>query len=223
MTPSRCRAEIARLVGVLLEGEIALAANSPREQSRGRLVVVESPPREGPSQGERFLPSGCIDEYLDYLQRGDYTCVLSDGALLQLSFTFRRRRLIKHRLCFYPCPVLVAGDQVSGELSLQDLVEMTLAEKVRDRVRLRSPLRFDFDGDAARRGHSASHLHLAYTECRWPVYGPLSLGHFVRFVFRHFYPDLWRDHVGLRQWTLNRERRTVTREEEGELYIECQA
>jgi hypothetical protein len=50
--------------------------------------------------------------------------------------------------------------------------------------------------------HPASHLHLLDEVCRWPVFGPICVGHFIRFIFRHFYPKIWSEFEKLRNWEL---------------------
>jgi hypothetical protein len=166
----------------------------------------------------------------NYLRNGQYTALLTDGALLQVSYTFDRDDVIGHRLCYYPCPLVLKpeisdfingfDDQLADELDAQRsaLNESTDVESGFD-LRLRGPLRFDFDVQSAGPNHSASHLHLLHDESRWPICGPLSIGHFVRFVFRHFYSSS--DIAALRNWPLQHGDRTVTADEELELFIEC--
>jgi hypothetical protein len=89
------------------------------------------------------------------------------------------------------------------------------------RLRLRATLRFDYDIEKACVGHSGSHLHFCGENSRWPVFGPLSLGHFVQFIFRHHYPDLWWQHQLIRDWPKPFGDRCITQPEEFELFVEC--
>src|SRR4029077_12763965 len=141
---------------------------------------------------------GTIAEYRSLLTRRQFTCVLSDGALLQMSYDFERDVILTHRLCFYPCPIRLADDDSELGDGLLDVIDSVLEEEVTSlaepRLRTRSPIRFDFYAETTDAEHSPCHAHWESAECRWPVYGALSVGHFVRFVFRRFYPEVWAKH-----------------------------
>jgi hypothetical protein len=175
-----------------------------------------------------------VAEYRRFLDRRLYTAVLTDGSLLQLSYVFTGGEITKHRLCYYPCPVALS-DLNPDEESFAELFDQHLLESAnfvgenapgsggfsRDRLRLRSPIRFDYDPDAAQPGHPHSHMTLCSADCRIPVYGPLSPGHFVRFVFSRFYPAQWESQAVLRDWPTWRGKRSISEDEELELYLEC--
>lgn len=129
---------------------------------------------------------GTIEEYRSLLQAKQYSFVLYDGGIVQMSYTFRREVLKKHRLAYYPCPFDINLDD-EPDLGLLDLVELHFATSPLPQIRLRPPLRFDFDEDHAAVGHSASHLHVARGRCRIPVHAPLTTAEFIRFIFKHFY------------------------------------
>jgi hypothetical protein len=65
-------------------------------------------------------------------------------------------------------------------------------------------------------------MHLINAECRWPVSHPVSVGDFIRLIFRHFYPNMWGTHDFLREWPRNdRRNRTISSGEESEIHIAC--
>jgi hypothetical protein len=221
MTPSQVRQEIGRLITYLLRTGLAISANMPVTRRFGALVVVEPATNVRQSlDARRFSEFGALDDYLTALRRGDFACVLLDGSLLQIAFAFRGDELVTHRLCFHPCPIDLSPQEIEG-MPLDEMIELYLENDWRSRLRLRTPLRFDFDVSAAKIMHSASHLHLSGSHCRIPVFGPLSLGHFVRFVFRHFYPDLLPYHLDLKDWNLSASSRSIDPTEEEDLFIEC--
>ena len=239
MNAATVRSELQTLVATLLRSKLARDTNAiiVRQLASSSLVTwrgsTESEPFSDPGQFASFA------EYRRLVCDREYTCLLSDGALLQMSYLFERDRLLKHRLLYFPCPILLddsAGwDEPGFDLSalLDDRLVDTVAQpddhdhdtdtRHTDGLLLRSPLRFDFDLEAQTPDHPGSHLHLLNEDVRWAVFGPLSIGHFVRFVFRHFYPLDWTAHSSIRQWPMSFGDRTTTAVEERELFIECRA
>jgi len=55
-------------------------------------------------------------------------------------------------------------------------------------LRLRSPIRFDYDPDQSGT-EPLSHVHLSDATVRIPVHAALSLSQFVHFLISQFYPD----------------------------------
>lgn len=229
MTPSEVRSEVSRLNATLLENNIAMAVNGSVIKRRGPNVLVTWPGSSTATLSNHIF--GSVQEYRHFLAHREYTALLTDGALLQVSYVFDRDNAVGHRFCYYPCPLILSegvnagsiddfDDQLATELQAQHAV--LYASSIEDpifRLRLRGPLRFDFDLRNAGPDHSASHLHLLHDESRLPIYGPISVGHFVRFIFRHFYASL--DVTALREWPLRYDGRTVNNSEEFELFVEC--
>jgi len=225
MDPNHTRQEIATLVTSLLERGIAISGQMPVLRGAGQASVITWP-TFAVQHGAPHDELGAIGEYRSLLAGRQFTCVLSDGALLQLAYTFDRDRIATHRLCFYPCPVRLEGEDDELDQGLLELIDSLLEEEFAGpatevRFRGRSPIRFDFNAAIARRDHSACHAHWESPECRWPVFGPLSVGHFVRFVFRRLYPEVWIQHRFVREWPLHFGRRTMAADEELELHVEC--
>jgi hypothetical protein len=250
MNPSQIRREISDFVASLLENGLAVDTNSTvlRRQGRWAYVVWSSAPKDSlrfPVPPGLFATAA---EYRMLLEARQYNCLLSDGAYFQMSYEFRHNDLKKHRLCYYPCPVRLSLADLPFTYSVGDLVDDQMIhvlealewlgytgdssltddheEPEQDseelpKLQLRSPIRFDFDPDAQTPGHPASHVHVSNGGCRIPVYAPLSLGHFVRFIFRHFYPAAWQEHEFLRSWPLGTQGRTIIEPEEAELFFEC--
>jgi len=215
---------IARLLDLLLAADIALLIEPVVEQAiiaRGarRIRRITS---LGLSKAPGILfRSGfaTISDYYNCLTNGAYSAVLLDGAILQISYDFEGDELIAHRLVYYPCPFEVDTELLLSE-PIVDIIELYQSGSG-THVRLRSPLRFDYERDAQQPGHPAVHLTLLYEHCRWAIVAPLSPGHFVRFIFRHFYPHLWEVHDFLRNWPQELGHRTITEEEERILHVSC--
>lgn len=241
MTASSVRGEIARLVTDLLDKRLALLGGTPvlRTEAASQYVVTWATGAESLRRGvPPGTPFGNMGEYIWLLGTGNYTCLLYDGALLQLAFTFKRADIIRHRLCYYPCPLesehkfvdpetdivaelLTALEREADRLGLED-AEALVMEPLEDAwLRLRSPMRFDFYLHEEGRNHSRCHVHIGDNECRVPVFGPLSVGDFVRFVFRNFYPAIWEEHEFLQTWPLGIGTRTIGDTEELQVHFNC--
>lgn len=221
MTPAAFISEAARLSTSLLEDGVAISANIPlRAASAGR-VYVSVPLRGGDLDIDIDAPFHRVDEYRRLLDAGAYLVVLKDGSLLQVSACFRGNDLVSHRYCFYPCPFDLQAMGVDPDVDLLDALESLSAQELLDQLRLLAPLRFEYSPDQATVDHPATHAHVGASSCRIPVHAPMSLGHFVRFVFRHFFPTEWAANANLRAWPLEFLNRTISLAEEETLYFEC--
>jgi hypothetical protein len=140
---------------------------------------------------------GSLDEYLDILRSQQFSAVLNDGGILQISYRYKRDKLIGHRLCFYPCPILFQAEELE-DLQIEDFLDMLSEKEILMRIRTRPTLRFEYDPERSSEEHPTSHLHMAYEGCRIPVASPLSLSQFTTFIFKYFYPTVWENDPELR-------------------------
>lgn len=214
--PDEHAEEIRELLELLFDADIAFFVNQviPR-RFPGQRVRVTWPPRP-----ESHLPWSSsrttAADYQAWIDGGAYSAILKDGAILQFSFDFEGGALTGSRLAYIPCPFDVSGLLESETLG--EVIEMFRAGTV-DEVELLSPIRFDFDPASAKPGHPVSHMTLLRPSARIAAAGPVSLGHFIRFVFRHFYPRLWGAHRFLREWEQLGDIRTISTDEERELHL----
>lgn len=216
ITARHVRNHIQNLIDLLINSEIAIAANPAVILSHGKTMRVTWPVKSALTTVP--VPFGTIGEYMRILEARAYSVVLFDGALLQISYDIVRKDIMGHRLCYYPCPFDVDKELLLGEPIL-DVVE-AYASSESTGVRLRSPIRFDF---SLREGitYPNSHVHLLWPHCRCPVFAPLSLGHFIRFVFSNFYPELWYRHSFLQEWPQEPTDRTISPDQECSLHFTC--
>ncbi len=217
-TPNQLRAEVESLLNLLLSAEIAIDINPVVRTQGNRLIRVTW---GGCYSGALFRGDfASIDDYCRWIDDHAFSAVLYDGSLLQLSYDFAlTQELVGHRLGFYPCPFDLDEEWVRGE-TLSEVIAVYRQQKGCD-VRLRSPLRFDYDAAAAKGNHPAVHLTMQAETCRWPVVAPLSPGHLIQFVFKNFYPELWYVHSFLREWPRVLGKRTIQQHEQCDLHIEC--
>ena len=234
------RSEIEGLISFLLEKELALSTNPPIIRIRGTeefLTWSGAPERISDTFGQQFAS---IPEYYTCLDSNYYHVLLYDGGLLQFGYLFEDGIMTRHRLLYYPCPVQIPSDIVAlagpGEDfklifeglaheqldSLKNDLENGTLAKSDSVIRARTPIRFDYSSVPAKSktDHSLSHLHFNDSDCRWPVYGPLSVGSFVRFVFKSFYRSNWNEHESLRNWRPRHYTRTILNDEKADLFIE---
>lgn len=188
MTTTRAiRGEVQTLLDYLIQAEIALYANPLAEYSGTLTWPLDEVGEFLPNRG-----SPASTDYRHWLASNQYSAVLSDGALLQLSYGVEGRELTSHRLAYVPSPFEFDPMLLATE-PLVDLFDAH-ADGHTSTVVMKTTVRFDFDRSAAREGHPASHLTINVPSCRVACAAPLRVGQFVSFIFRHFYPELWHAH-----------------------------
>lgn len=190
MAPTRraIRDELDSFLTYLMTAEIAVFANAVSVDG-GRVSWASRRPA-GRFIEERDRHS--LDVYRGWLEAAAYSALLFDGSLLQVTYDFSGRELTAHRLAWVPCPFAIDPEllQVGSPLEVIDMY----ADGGPGDIELRTPIRFDFDLERAVEDHPATHMTLNSSSCRLACAAPLRLGHFTDFVFRNFYPDLWRAH-----------------------------
>lgn len=139
-----------------------------------------------------FSDYASIKQYQETIRRRDYNFCLADGAIIQLRYKFDDTKIIYHRLCYTPCPYPYSPEDF-GDIGLADIPDLMGASDFISNTRLVSPIRFDFDFYFTDDKHAKSHLSLNKQTCRIPAYGPISLGHFMQFIFRYFYEEDYDD------------------------------
>ena len=124
------------------------------------------------------------------------------------------------RLAYLPCPFAI-GDDGAERLRNEPILDVIDGYRTRgeEYLRLRSPIRFDYDPAAASLEHPASHITLNHQDCRIPVCAPLTLGQFVEFIFRRFYSRLWAKHDFLADADPQPWRREIVGEHEQSLHL----
>lgn len=138
-----------------------------------------------------------IDHYRSILERRDFVLCFQDGGLIQIYYEIENGEITKHRLCFFPCPFRFTFED-RQDISLADIPLLFNEVELRQRIKLNSPIRFEYDAELSDDQHAHSHFSLNKETFRMPAYGPISLGHFFRFVLRYFYET---EFSGVSTWT----------------------
>lgn len=134
-----------------------------------------------------FMQYPTIRTYRRWAEAGEYSALLPDGALLQLTYRVSDGKVSAHRLAYVPCPYRIDQDYLHTE-PLSDVLDLHAAEP-HDDITMQSTIRFDYDPTSAAVGHPTAHLTLNVSSCRIACEAPMTPESFLRFVFRHFYKD----------------------------------
>lgn len=130
-----------------------------------------------------------LSEYIENISKSNYSFVLNDGGVFQVSYDIEGRSVVGHRLAWFPCPAKLTEREI-----LEGGIEEAILQKIMDvdleSISLGPVIRFDYSPDQAGPNHSKCHLHMFHNDCRIPVKSPLSPLVFFRFVFKNFYPGI---------------------------------
>ena len=218
MKPGEVRADINRLVSVLVNRKLALAHNLAVSSSMSARSSRISWPGSTTSRALQFTrDSESYTDYLNAIMRGAFTAILCDGSLMQLSYDFKREKLIKHRLCFSPIPFDIPTAELLAD-PIVDVIE-TYASDPHEH-RLRGAVRFDYslsEPDPLPK----SHVHLSSSPGRCAVFAPIGVGAFAEFVFQVFYPSIWDSCDELRAIRPQFGQRSLSRQSRTRLHLSC--
>ncbi len=139
--------------------------------------------------GSYFLK---LEQYRKILENNSYLCILYDGSIIRVSYTFENNVLVGHNLLWWPAPYSYKNITLE-DIPPQDLFEEFIADsKWMEAIKMRSPVRFDFDPskNAVNEKHSPIHLHMQHEDCRMYIEKPLCFNEFINFILKNYYPDV---------------------------------
>ena len=210
--------KLENFLTLLLESEIAISTTKvvALNGSAGFQRITWATNTAAPGHLFRHN-SATVEEYREWIVCDGYSAVLFDGSLIQMSYDFEYSELVGHRLMYFPCPFdldqeLLEACGLVGVVDLYQSQEMSL-------VRLRAPVRFDYDPNANASTHPMSHMTFQWSHSRIPVMAPISPGHFIQFVFKNFYPAMWEVHRFIQRWPRHEVESTITPEEQSVLHL----
>lgn len=225
-TPKHCRNQVQNALDALMATQLAVDLQVPVvRRFAGGFTRVTWPANPEVDNGRRFFEDfHLLETYFGWLTARHYSVVLFDGALLQITFDFRSDELAGHRLAYIPCPFDI-GDDGAERLRMEPILDLINGYRDcgEEYLRLRSPIRFDYDPTAASLEHPASHITLNHQDCRIPACAPLTLAQFIEFIFRRFYPSVWAEHDFLVDADLQPWRREIIGEHEQTLHLNWRA
>ncbi|MGZ5011799.1 MAG: DUF2290 domain-containing protein [Methylobacter sp.] len=178
--------EFQFFLDALIDRELLIDSNSLIIQSSERGTSISWSNSTGLSY--LFSDYSNFEQYIEILNRRDFSLCFYDGGLIQINYFIADNQVKYHRLCYIPCPFKYEASDWTG-ISLSEIPSMMSESDLLRDTRLASPIRFDFDVSFTDEKHAHSHVSINKQSCRIPAYGPISLGHFFRFVLRYFYED----------------------------------
>jgi hypothetical protein len=185
------RSEIEEMFTYLFENGLAVWWN-PFDDKPNRITW------KARNDEEKFLtvreePS--VKTYLKWLNDGQYSIMLEDGSLIQVTYEMDGQLPVGHRLAYIPCPYKLDWRLFEEDMALSDFVQLHTMPGAD--VLLRSAIRFDYDSNP-QMGHPKSHLTINSSNCRIACASPLRIGRFFHFIYQNFYPHTYSSHGYLR-------------------------
>lgn len=204
--PAKMADHINKLCFEWEKANLVMGSNNTQVFSKGNNINLVSWCNNGFTLKNNDFSS--ISEYLTLLECSQYTMVLFDGSLFQISYSISRDNIVGHRLCWYPAPFDIGDEYEIGNIihRAHDILTQgcsTLMEHITNPelptypikingVFSRSPIRIDYYEmpQDKKDAHPDVHLHISNENCRIPVKGPLSIKDFMSFIVGNFYPEL---------------------------------
>lgn len=179
-----------QLTGVferVIETGVSIQQNFPSTSVDGSIQTLGN--MAGTSIALKNIPYK--DIYAELEQHGRFHVKLPDGGLLLFQYEFKDQELVKHRLAYFPSPVLPTVEEAPDLYQRDELYGDILLNRI-----VRFPIRFDFDPENYKlKFHPHSHMTLGqFDNCRIPVSHPIPPNAFLLFVLRNFYHLLYRRH-----------------------------
>lgn len=146
----------------------------------------------------------------------NYNIKMLDGALIQLLYSFENKKLISHRLAFFPAPNLESFQNEPEIYEDDEIYADILGKNI-----VTFPIRFDYDPENfIEIDHPKTHVTLGqYKNCRIPVSEPLTPELFITFILRNFYYPAFHKHTLKFNLSQHRFPKTITEIEKSILHI----
>jgi hypothetical protein len=173
---------------LLIERGFALDARAHRllTLSKDEAAIIWS---KSGGQGMMISNPARLKDYIDLIDTKNYSYLMMDGAIIQMSFLFTKEKIAGHRLLYYPCPFELDNELINETgSSIVDFIKEVCLPSIEKDIILKSPIRFDYAPEAAKDYHPSSHVTINNSDCRIPVRAPMRFDQFIRFILENFYP-----------------------------------
>lgn len=141
---------------------------------------------ERANSGKSFIK---ISQYRHILETNSYHCLLFDGSIIRANFEFEDDFLLAQNLLWWPAPYDYGNILQEGFSPIEVLDDFYGDNEWHQNIKMRSPVRIDFDCSNNKKDHPHSHLHIENEETRINTVFPICFNRFVDFIFRNFYPQ----------------------------------
>lgn len=207
--PEKTEKQIRNIILSLVGSGVADDQNLPVTQFiQDSIIKISFSGAKGVSIAKKNKPYNEIYDKLKGCRA--YTLKLLDGAIIQMSYTFKGQKIIGHRLAYFPSPYLL-GYQNNPKIYSQDLIYADIVAK----NIVSFPIRFDFDPkNFIANDHPKTHLTLGqYKNCRIPVSAPLTPICFMRFILQNFYNTAYKNYTEILPSSRDSFKKTIVRSE----------
>ena len=131
-----------------------------------------------------------LAQYRHILDTNSYHCLLFDGSLVRVNFEFYNNLLITQNLLWWPTPYDYGDIVLEGFTPVEVIDDFYGDNKWYEKIKMRSPIRIDFDSTNNTENHPHSHMHIEHAETRINTVSPICFNRFIDFIFRNFYPEI---------------------------------
>lgn len=192
-SPKNIYQSIKNTLILLTDNDLTIFHNDPLYQ-KSRNDVKITWPNHNPGRHNCNSSFGYVAQYKTIIKTGAYTCLLFDGTIVRVSYSFNNNSLTDHSLLWWPSPFKINSDdlEMGGVLEIFDLYANS--EDWHEQIQMRSPIRFDYDKEKGTNEHPVSHLHLQTSDCRLYIDRPICFNRFIKFIFQSFYPDIYKNY-----------------------------
>lgn len=132
-----------------------------------------------------------INQYVTIYESGAYHGIVNDGSIIRASYSFKKNILVGQSLLFWPAPINIPEEDIE-ELGIREAMHLHLSSLNCDskELRMRTPMRVDFDPQNASDVHPDTHVHMQHSECRISAKKPICFNTFIKFIISNIYPTL---------------------------------
>lgn len=139
-----------------------------------------------------------IEQYLGIIENGAYHGIFFDGSIIRVSYIYDGPLLLHHSLLWWPCPVRF-NNEAAEEYGYYKSIKLLLdGNDLQNIIKMRSPIRIDYDRSNDTVSHPKAHLHTQHHETRTNIVEPICFNKFIKFIIINYYPEVAFD---FRSWT----------------------
>lgn len=180
-------AEMNKTMEILLDNKLIYFFNeaiSYQNQEKRQVITWNNHVPSRLNCGKSFTT---LNQYRHLLNTNGYHCILYDGSIIRSSYEFENEKLVYHSHLWWPSPFNI-NLYLEGVSPLDFLDSFLSSRSWGSMIKMRTPVRIDFDIDNCRENHPLTHMHTQYEECRIGVDYPICFNKFIYYIFKNFYP-----------------------------------
>ena len=183
--------QINSTLSMLQEKKLSILYNQVNDVDPAQHVCRITWRNHCPGRANTGKAFGKLEQYRHILYNNSYHCLLFDGSIIRVNFEFEDNILLTQNLLWWPAPYNYGDLLEEGFPPVELLDNFYEDSKWYNAIKMRSPIRIDFDNRKNKENHSRSHMHIQHEETRLYIKEPICFNKFIDFVFRNFYPGLY--------------------------------